>query len=100
MSLADTVILQPSAMYDVEVNAVDALEKCGHSYTPEYYKEGNIMMTGAEYLQQQIFKKNESDKERVVKILKGGFENQFGMSYDRFVELYNEILKDEPERLI
>ena len=100
MSLTETAKLQPPAMYDMDPNAVDALEKCGHTYTPEYYTEGNTMMTGAEYLQQQIFKKHENDKERVVKILKGGFENQFGMTYERFVELYNEILKDEPEKLI
>lgn len=86
----------------LDSNATDALEKCGHTidpnnphpqYTPRQKSWGiNISKLGSEP------ELNEHDK--VVKILKGDFEKKFGMTYDRFVEIYNEILKNNPEKLI
>lgn len=44
--------------------------------------------------------KKETDEDKVVRILKGDFENKFGMTYEKFIEMYNEILKKNPEKLI
>lgn len=97
MSLAETANLQPSAMYDMDPNAVDALEKCGHTLDPnvaaQYSPRKKVIRIGDP-------KPPETEHEKVVRILKGDFEKKFGMSYDRFVEIYNEILKNDPEKLI
>lgn len=42
----------------------------------------------------------EHPHDKVVRILKGDFEKFFGMSFDKFTELYNEILENYPEKLI
>lgn len=46
------------------------------------------------------FKKTESDEDKVVRILKGDFEKKFGMSFEKFIEVYNKLLDDSPEKLI
>lgn len=42
----------------------------------------------------------EAEHDKVVRILKGGFEKSFGMSFERFLEVYREIVKNHPEKLI
>jgi len=42
----------------------------------------------------------ENPHDKVVRILKGDFEKKFGMSFDEFNKIYNEILKTCPEKLI
>lgn len=42
----------------------------------------------------------EVEKELVLSLLKGGFEKKCGISFDRFIDVYNEILSDNPEKLI
>ena len=42
----------------------------------------------------------ETEHDKVVRILKGDFEKRFGMKFERFIEVYHEIVKDHPERLI
>ena len=44
--------------------------------------------------------KYESDEEKVVRIIKGDFENIFGISLEKFNEVYQDILKNCPEKLI
>ena len=44
--------------------------------------------------------KYESDEEKVVRIIKGDFENIFGISLEKFNEVYQNILKNCPEKLI
>ncbi len=44
--------------------------------------------------------KTESDEDKVVRILKTDFEAKHGMTFDKFIEVYNKILKDSPEKLI
>ena len=44
--------------------------------------------------------KYESDEEKVVRIIKGDFENIFGISLEKFNEVYHNILKNCPEKLI
>ena len=44
--------------------------------------------------------KYESDEEKVVRIIKGDFENIFGISLEKFNEEYHNILKNCPEKLI
>lgn len=41
-----------------------------------------------------------TDEEKVLKILKGGFEKEFGMTYEKFKEIYETILEENPEKLI
>lgn len=42
----------------------------------------------------------ETDEEKVVRILKGDFEKKFGMTYEKFKNVYDIILRDNPEKLI
>ena len=44
--------------------------------------------------------KYESDEEKMVRIIKGDFENIFGISLEKFNEVYHNILKNCPEKLI
>lgn len=44
--------------------------------------------------------KYESDEEKVLRIIKGDFENIFGISLEKFNEVYQNILKNCPEKLI
>lgn len=46
------------------------------------------------------FKKRWDEKELVIKIANGEFENRFGMTHEKFVELYKELVENEPDRLI
>ena len=39
-------------------------------------------------------------QERVISLLKGGFENRCGISFDEFIQVYNELLEHNPEKLI
>ncbi len=91
-----------SKIFELDPNATDALEKCGHTIDPNYDKHNSLIG-----LSNKIFKftdpepiKVETEHDTVVRILKGDFEKKFGMTYDRFVELYNDILKNNPEKLI
>lgn len=42
----------------------------------------------------------EEKKKKVIRLLKGGFEEKFGMSFDDFIAVYNELIENEPQRLI
>lgn len=42
----------------------------------------------------------ETDEEKVIKILKGDFEKKFGMSFEKFIDIYNNIINTSPEKLI
>lgn len=44
--------------------------------------------------------KYESDEEKVLRIIKGDFEYIFGISLEKFNEVYHNILKNCPEKLI
>lgn len=44
--------------------------------------------------------KYDSDEEKVLRIIKGDFENIFGISLEKFNEVYHNILKNCPEKLI
>jgi hypothetical protein len=39
-------------------------------------------------------------EDRVAKILNVDFEKEFGISFEKFVEVYNKILETNPEKLI
>lgn len=42
----------------------------------------------------------ESTEEKVIALLKGGFEEKCGMSFDTFIKSYNALLQNHPEKLI
>ena len=42
----------------------------------------------------------ETDEEKVIRILKKDFEAKHGMTFDKFVEVYQKILSESPEKLI
>ena len=42
--------------------------------------------------------KPKTNEEKVISILKGGFEKEYGMSFDKFVEIYNEMKETCPWR--
>lgn len=42
----------------------------------------------------------ETDEELVIRLLKGDFENKCGISFDKFTEIHESILKNNPEKLI
>ena len=42
--------------------------------------------------------KPKTNEEKVISILKGGFEAEYGMSFDKFVEIYNEMKETCPWR--
>lgn len=44
--------------------------------------------------------KYDSDEEKVLRIIKGDFEYIFGISLEKFNEVYHNILKNCPEKLI
>jgi transcriptional regulator CtsR len=44
--------------------------------------------------------KTKSKEERVVNIVKQDFENHFNMTIQEFQEIYEKILKNNPEKLI
>ena len=43
---------------------------------------------------------NESDEDKVIRILKKDFEAKHEISFDKFIEIYNKILINNPEKLI
>ena len=42
----------------------------------------------------------ETDEEKVIRILKKDFEVKHGMTFDKFIETYQKILEESPEKLI
>lgn len=42
----------------------------------------------------------ETEEQKVLRILKGDFERQFGMTFDRFIEVRERMLETNPERFI
>lgn len=42
----------------------------------------------------------ETDEEKVIRILKKDFEEKHGMTFDKFIETYQKILEESPEKLI
>ena len=42
----------------------------------------------------------ESEEDKVARILKGDFEKQFGITFEKFIEVYNYIVENNPEKLI
>lgn len=44
--------------------------------------------------------KEKTKEDKVVDIVKGGFENHFGMSIQEFQEIYDQMVEDCPERLV
>lgn len=44
--------------------------------------------------------KEVSDEDKVIGIVKGGFEKHFGMTMERFNEIYESIMETNPEKLI
>ncbi len=45
-------------------------------------------------------KQVESDEDKVARILKGDFEKKFGMTFEKFIEVYHRMLENNPEKLI
>lgn len=41
-----------------------------------------------------------NEEDVVINLLQGDFEKKCGISFERFIEVYNEILKNNPEKLI
>lgn len=44
--------------------------------------------------------KVETDEAKVIRLVKGDFEKQIGMSFDRFQEILKTIISVNPEKLI
>ena len=45
-------------------------------------------------------KPQETDQDKVARILKGDFEKQFGITFEKFIEVYHDIVENNPEKLI
>ena len=45
-------------------------------------------------------KKQKTKEEIVLKLLKGDFEKNNGITFEDFIETYNKILENSPEKLI
>lgn len=43
---------------------------------------------------------DETDEEKVVRLIKGDFEEMHGISFSKFQRIYKEILKNNPEKFI
>lgn len=43
---------------------------------------------------------SETEEETVIRLLKGDFEEETGISFERFMEIYNDIMQRTPEKLI
>jgi hypothetical protein len=55
------------------------------------------------YLKNEYYQsrpKKQTIEDRVVDIVKGGFEDKFGMTIQEFQEAYDKILDESPERLV
>ena len=50
--------------------------------------------------EEEVELKPMTPQERVINLLKGGFENRCGISFDEFIQVYNELLEHNPEKLI
>ncbi len=58
------------------------------------------LINAVEYLKMHGLYVNESNEDFVVRMLKGGFEEQMGMTFEEFCRIRNEILQTNPEKLI
>ena len=56
----------------------------------------------AELLKQltSAMKPIETEEDKVIRLLKGDFEKKTGITFERFIEVYNSILEKNPEKLI
>lgn len=43
---------------------------------------------------------DETEEQKVIRILKHDFESTHGITFERFIEVYHNILRDSPEKLI
>ena len=51
-------------------------------------------------LEEAVKPKEKTPEEKVIDIVKGGFENKFGMSIQEFQEIYDGLVENSPEKLI
>ncbi len=42
----------------------------------------------------------ETDEQKVIRLMKGGFEATIGMTFERYCEIRKDIIKNHPEKLI
>ena len=50
--------------------------------------------------EEEVELKPMTPQERVINLLKGGFESRCGISFDEFIKVYNDLLEHSPEKLI
>ncbi len=62
------------------------------------YKETDDLLI--DELEKYMKPKIETEHEKVVRILKGDFEKKFGMTFERFIEVYHDMMEQHPEKLI
>ena len=49
---------------------------------------------------EELAASKETDEDKVARILKGDFEKKFGMTFEKFIEVYHKMLENSPEKLI
>lgn len=60
---------------------------------------GNESQSSFNYFKKQTIEP-ETDEEKVIRLMKGGFEKHHGITFERFIEIYHCILEKSPEKLI
>jgi nitric oxide reductase large subunit len=51
-------------------------------------------------LEEMVTPKEKTPEEKVIDIVKGGFEKKFGMTIQEFQEIYDDLVENSPEKLI
>lgn len=74
-------------------------DRNGRVYSPELQKQimDYLEKSSNEYYMPP---KPPTIEERVIDIVKGGFEKKFGITIQEFQEVYDKLVEDEPDRLI
>ena len=81
-----------------KINVEDLAEDEDIAITQTYYQD--LCKYDCFTLKKSISMPQESDQDKVVKLLKGGFEKIHGITFERFMEVYYEIVETCPEKLI
>jgi hypothetical protein len=71
--------------------------KTHEDYELEKFK---IDMVKKSYVDHFANRNAETPHDKVIRLLKGDFEKTHGITFEKFIETYNDILENNPEKLI
>lgn len=84
----------------------DIIKSMSDSYNIDMLKKSVLDSWENDWTDEKIADKfkhmlaKESEEDKVARILKGDFEKQFGITFEKFIEVYHRMLEHSPEKLI